>query len=81
MKKVEIGHKFSRESGEEFMCYDVTDRFAFIAPVELSETKLIVLVDKTLVYQRDLKDERIVPMESLVFDRSIIEEKTEEKAE
>ena len=74
---LQVGQHFTTNGGTEVICFEVTEKFAFMAPVEVTETELILNVEKTLVYNIEVVEEELSPIQSIAFNRGDVEEKAE----
>lgn len=74
-KLFEVGHEVETNGGTTMICYEVSDMFAFMAPIEKTEEGVNILVDKTLVYNREISGEVLAPISSITIGDK------EEKAE
>lgn len=68
-KLFEIGHEFETNGGRHLLCYEVTDMFAFMAPIEKTEEGILLKVDETLVYNREVSEEVISPISGITLKR------------
>lgn len=75
MEKVllEVGQHFTTNGGDTVFCYDTTEKFAFMAPVEITETEVKVLIEKTLVYTREVEGDELSPIQTISFDKDMVE--------
>lgn len=61
----EVGQNFETNGGTTVVCYEVTDMFAFMAPVREEEGSLFIEVEKTLVYSRESAEEVVSPIKDI----------------
>lgn len=74
---LQVGHNFITNGGTEVVCYDVSENFAFLAPVEVVNDEVILVVEKTLVYKREVTEEVLSPIQSISFGTKDTDTKAE----
>jgi hypothetical protein len=62
--KLDLNQTYTTEEGKELICYEKTDKFAFLCPFKLlDENKVELNIKETLVYSMQKQDE--TPVEAI----------------
>lgn len=67
-KLFEVGNILINDGGVEVVVYEVTEQFAFVAPFVRKDGKIIIVTQKTVVYENDESNEVIEPVRTITID-------------
>ncbi|NFI80964.1 hypothetical protein FDA42_09930 [Clostridium botulinum] len=62
--QLDLNQTYTTEEGEEVICYEKTERFAFLCPYKLKDDKTVELnISKTKVYSMEIDDTSVEAIE------------------
>lgn len=62
---IEVGQSFETKGGKTLLCYEVSEMFAFMAPIEEVDGKVFLEVEETVVYQREVVGDTSAPIKNI----------------